>query len=857
LAEATSALKAARLWIIGLLLAAATAAIWFFALGSTQVHASATTSLPWWALAVGFAVAEACVVQVRVRGSPYDVGLVEAVLVLGLFSVRPELVLLAQAVGGGVALLARGQQPGKLAFNLGRIAVATAAGLAVFGPLSGSAGVDDPRAWGAALLAALVTGAVSFLAIAAAVRLVEGPVSRTEAGITAGVGLASAVVATGLGLAVVAVVARRPVAGVFFVPVAVALLGVRIAQQRSAGTANATATLASLTRAAGRAGDEQSAANAVLVPVLRTAGARSAELLLAPIVDGEPARALRVSGGRTGTLVEVAEDDPVLAAAEAVRASMLVSREAYADTPPEVRRYLADRGWIDAVLCPVGLAGRRGGLLVAGGRSGAAAFGRAEVETVAVAAQAAGTIEAGRMQRSLASMVGRQADLEHRAYHDGLSGLANRPLFLDRVGQALARRLDPEGGDRLAVLLVDLDNLKLVNDSLGHQAGDQLLIVAAERIESGARVGDTAARLSGDEFAVLLPRVADAEQAMLVARRLLDILQQPLFMEGHQVPVSASVGVAVVTPMSVDASELVRRADVAMYAAKRGGKGRCELYDDRLASMRSERPAFGAALSGAAQRGEVELHYQPYVELATGLVAGYEALVRWRHPRHGLVMPAQFMSEAIESGAITEIGAHVLATACQQLVDWERDGLAHGTLINVNVSGREIVDPGFLRVVVDALAAARLPPSRLVLEVAERTLAEDFSAVIDQLDAVAEQGVRWTVDDFGTGLSNLSALQRAPLSALKIPAEIAAGIGGAEAWAQDRRGEAVLAMAQSLRLVVHAESVEHPDAARRLLAAGCTYAQGAFFGPPQDADRTAETMRRHPGDGGPARLRVL
>ncbi len=849
--------RALRLASLGVLLAAATAALWFFVLRTAAPVAAPGHQLLWWGLAVGFAVAEAGVVHVRLRGSPYDVGLGEAVLVLGLFTARPALVLLAQVVGGGVALLARGQQPSKLGWGVGRTAFAAAAGLAVFGPVAGPAGISDPRGWAAALLAALVAASASFLLTAAAVRLVEGPLVAAEAGLTLGVGLAAAVVATGLGLAVTEVVRLRPLAGVFFAPIAVALLAVRVAQQLRARDTDAGAMLASVTRAAGRAPDEKAAAGAVLLPVVRATGAQAGELVLAPLVEAEPTRALRVAGGRSGALVDVADDDPVLAAMAAVLAPLAVGRDSYAAAPADVRRYLAERGWVDAVLCPVGAAGHRSGLLVVGGRGSGAPFGRVDVDAVSAGAQAATSVDSGRLQRSLAALAGRQQDLEHRAYHDALSGLANRSLFLDRVGQALARRPDPEGGDLLAVLLVDLDNLKLVNDSLGHQAGDQLLVVVAERIEACGRVGDTAARLSGDEFAVLLPRVADAEQAMLVARRLLDVLQQPLFMGGHQVPVSASIGVAAAAPMSTDGAELLHRADVAMYAAKRGGKGQCVLYDGQSTAMSPQRPAFGPALTGAAQRGEIELHYQPYVELSSGLVAGYEALVRWRHPRYGLVMPAQFVPEAVESGAIVEIGAHVLRSACQQMADWDAAGLSGGALLNVNVSGREISDPDFFGLVVGALSASGLPAQRLVLEITETALAEDFTAIVDRLDAVAEQGVRWTIDDFGTGLSNLSALQRAPISVLKIPAEIASTVGAGRSGGGDLRGEAVMAMAASLRLVVHAESVERPDAARRLLASGCTYAQGSYFSPPQDVARTAETMRRRPEEGGAAKLRLL
>ncbi len=741
--------RAVWLWQLAAWSAAATGALWFFDLAGAGLP-TLGPSLPWWALAIGFAVAEAGVVQVRVRGSPYDVGFGESVLVLGLFTARPALVLLAQVVGGGVVLLARGQHPAKFAFNLGRIAVSTAAGLAVFGPVAVTADIDDPRPWGAALLAALIAVAIGFLATVVAVRTVEGPMSLDESAIAAVTNLAALVVAVGLGLAVAGVVGQRPLAGVFFLPVAAVLLAVRFAARSRPASRGQSMTLASLMRLADRAADEDAAAQAVLAPTLRALGAETAELLRAPIVEGEPARLLRMAAGRGGTLVDLADDDPMLAAMGAVGAAMTVGRASYAEAPAAVRRYLADRGWVDAVLAPVGLAGRHSGLLVVAGRAGAAELGDADTQTVTAAAQAAGSIESSRLQRSLAEMLGRQHELEHRAYHDGLSGLANRGLFLDRVGQALARRPDPGGGDQVGVLLIDLDNLKLVNDSLGHQAGDELLVVVAERIEGCARVGDTAARLSGDEFAVLLPRVADSEQAMLVAQRLLDVLAEPLFLAGQQLPVSASIGVAVVPPKSVEASELVRRADIAMYAAKRAGKGRCERYDDGLAASRDERRAFGGALPGAVLRGEIEVHYQPYVELATGEVAGYEAMMRWRHPRHGLVMPAQFLPEAVDSGAIIEIGAYVLATACRQLAEWQRDGLATGMLLSVNVSGREIADPGFLSVVVDALTSSGLPAHWLVLEVAERVLTEDFPAVVEALDAVAEQGVRWTVDDFGT-----------------------------------------------------------------------------------------------------------
>jgi diguanylate cyclase (GGDEF)-like protein len=425
--------------------------------------------------------------------------------------------------------------------------------------------------------------------------------------------------------------------------------------------------------------------------------------------------------------------------------------------------------------------------------------------------------------------------IEHLAYHDTLTGLPNRLLLNDRLAHALANV--QRSGELLAVMFVDIDFFKAVNDRYGHDAGDRLLQEIAETLASHLREGDTVARLGGDEFVLLLPhlqRVADAET---VARKVIDALSRPFTVERDPVQVSASVGIAVCPFDGTEAAALLRYADRAMYRAKELGRNNHQFYGQAPHADDDYRDLFGA-VEGAVERGELEVAYQPVVDTARGRIHACEALLRWRHPQRGVLMPGSFLPLAESSGAILGMGRWLLASACGQAHAWHAAGCTDLRVI-VNLSSRQFRDPGLLADVEDALETSRLPPRSLVLEVSETTAMQNLEVTRGRLQAFLELGVAVNLDDVGTGLSSLSAVARLPLHALKVDNRFVAELP------DSRLVEAVVALARALGLEVVAEGVETQAQYRALRAMGCTLMQGYLFHRPLAAGCLAELLA-HP-----------
>jgi diguanylate cyclase (GGDEF)-like protein/PAS domain S-box-containing protein len=438
-----------------------------------------------------------------------------------------------------------------------------------------------------------------------------------------------------------------------------------------------------------------------------------------------------------------------------------------------------------------------------------------------------------------------EAQLVHQAFHDGLTGLANRTLFTERVEHALART----GQGELAVLFIDLDDFKHVNDSLGHAAGDQLLVAAARRLQGCLRPTDVAARLGGDEFAVLLERVTDGEAAATVAGRVLDTLHQPFGLNGRTIPIKASLGVATGQPGTDEADELLRNADVAMYTAKAGGKDRFELFRPDMHEDLLQRLELEAELRHVADRDQLVLHYQPIVELVSGRISRVEALVRWDHPVKGLLPPVAFIPLAEEQGLIGPIGNWVLLQACLQARRWhDQFPDAPPLSVHVNLSGRQLEEQSLVGEVVQALETSRLSPRQLTLEITESVLVTDIEAMSGRLRELKGLGVMLAIDDFGTGYSSLSYLRRFPIDMLKIDKAFVDGIGqGREDTAL---AHAIVKLSHTLQLHTVAEGIEHSEQAAHLAALGCQDGQGYLFARPLDTGAMTELLARSLADGG-------
>ncbi len=449
-----------------------------------------------------------------------------------------------------------------------------------------------------------------------------------------------------------------------------------------------------------------------------------------------------------------------------------------------------------------------------------------------------------RIAGSLSDMTDRritQLRLEHDALHDTLTGLPNRTLFTDRVDQLL-QRASREPAIGCAILFLDLDGFKLVNDSLSHAVGDHLLVALAERVLATVRPGDTVARLGGDEFTVLLDGLDDPLEASFIAERILRSLDEPFDIDGNELFISASIGISL-SASSLGSAELIRRADIAMYDAKRRGRARFAVFDERMHRRVTDRLALRRGVRYAVESSLLGVHYQPIIELATGRIVSFEALARWPE-EWASVSPAEFISIAEETGVIGALGHHVMSTAVRALARWRHDGLVSDDVsVSVNLSGRQLDDPGLAGQIRSAIHDSGLPAEALKLEITEGTLME-LERSEHLLAELRSAGLGLLLDDFGTGYSSLTSLYRFPIEALKIDRSFVATMS------QQPEAEVItrsaVALAHSLGVPVIAEGVESPDALRRLRLLGCEYGQGDLISPAlseDDARGLLETWR--------------
>src|ERR1043166_274237 len=431
-----------------------------------------------------------------------------------------------------------------------------------------------------------------------------------------------------------------------------------------------------------------------------------------------------------------------------------------------------------------------------------------------------------------------QQDLLHLAHHDNLTHLPNRGLFYDRLSQALAQAHRHEWA--VGVMFIDLDRFKIVNDTLGHGVGDLLLQQVAKRLSGCIRAEDTVARLGGDEFAVMLPDLADAQDAAAVARKILGALAAPFQLDGHEVFVTASIGIASYPRDSHDADTLIKHADAAMYRAKDLGKNNYQLYSALLSEQAPERLQLESNLRRALERNEFVLHFQPRANLVTGLITGVEALVRWQLPNGSLVAPADFIPLLEETGLIVPAGEWVLRAACCQVRTWQQDGL-EPVPIAVNLSARQFHQQDICEVVTRALHDYAVDPRFLELEITESAAMKNAAEATKTLRALKAIGVHIAIDDFGTGYSSLGYLKRFPIDSLKLDRSFVTDLPDNEEDASI--AQAVITMAHALKLKVIAEGVENEAQLAFLAAHGCNDMQGYFLSRPLPAEQCTQLLR--------------
>jgi diguanylate cyclase (GGDEF)-like protein/PAS domain S-box-containing protein len=467
-----------------------------------------------------------------------------------------------------------------------------------------------------------------------------------------------------------------------------------------------------------------------------------------------------------------------------------------------------------------------------------------------------------RMAGSMTDITARkqaEEQLLHDAFHDALTGLPNRALFIDRLGRVI-ERANRNSTNPYAVLFLDLDRFKVINDSLGHSIGDQLLITLSQRLKAVLRSVDTVARLGGDEFVILLEDLPNPEDATRVAKRFQEELKQAFILEGHEVVVTASIGIVSDTDSYQRPNDVLRDADIAMYRAKARGKDRYEIFDASLRARAIARLEMESNLRAGFEDGELYLNYQPIRSLSTDRLNGFEALLRWKSSFRGSIPPAEFIPVAEETGLIVPIGEWVLREACRQVQIWQRNYPMDPPLsININISGVQFTQPRFLELVEQVLYETGLAPHSLKLEITESVFLENAEHANEILLKLRDLGVQLQIDDFGTGYSSLAYLQHFPIQTIKIDKSFISRMGSKGNGGDDGSGgeivKTIVALARDLGMDAVAEGVETPEQLAQLKALDCQYGQGYLIARPMDS-QAAEILLAQTREGDPVKTIV-
>jgi diguanylate cyclase (GGDEF)-like protein len=782
----------------------------------------------WWALAPVFLVTEVFVVHVHFRRSAHSMSLGEVPLVIGLLLASPSDVVIAQLIGSGIVLaLNPGRSVIRLVFNIGQYALAACVAASIFHHIAPVHGGIGPAAWSAAFAATVASSALGVLLIGAAITLSEAPVGTRRLLQMLGIALLVTVTNTSLGLVGGTVISGDPRAAWLL---AIPALTLFISYRAYMGERQKHESLEFLygaTRSLARTQDVGDSLRELLELTLQAFRGELAEVVLFPGEDGKPPLRTSAGSGTPDLMRPIPHEaaDGLRALVGDGHAALRLERP----FPPELESYLEERGVNDGMVSPLRGETRVVGAMLVANRLGVArGFGSDDLKLFeALANQAGASLEHDRLEQAVWKLRELQEQLEHQAFHDPLTGLANRVLFVDRLTHALARR-----GSRVAVLFLDLDDFKVVNDRYGHGHGDELLRQVAARVRGCLRAADTPARMGGDEFAILLE---DADKALLmdVAERIVAAFCEPFTVCGSEVRVKGSLGVATNSSGDETAEDLLRNADVAMYTAKTSGKGRFASFESTMNAEMVRRHSLKEELEHAVERDEFVVEYQPIVQIGTGETVALEALVRWQHPERGRISPADFIPLAEETGLIVPIGRIVLAKACQVARQWSEAHPDRAPVsVHVNASAAELQEPDLLDHVNGAIETAGIHSGQLVIEITESILISDAPVSIAQLDELRRAGVRLALDDFGTGYSSLSYLRWLPLDTVKIDKSFVswAGHGGKGA----AFAKTITELAHTLGLDVVAEGIETDEQLVAVRELGCEMGQGYWFAPPSE-----------------------
>ena len=821
----------ARVWALTVLLSAIALVVATMELPAGQ-PAQAPVTVPWWLLAGLFYLTEAKVVHLHIGRSAHSFSMSEIPVVYGIFFFRPAEYIVARLIGAGLALvISRGQRSVKLGFNLAQFLLCSVVTVGVVQLLVGVGAGFGPRDWPSAFLATSAENMVGVFAVTAAISLAEGGTQHARIPRMLMMGSVVSLTNTSLALLVITVLFVDPAAALLF---AVPIIAVFVAYRAYVSERQQHEGLEMLyesTRILQRSPEMDRALVSLLDHARRMFRSEIAEVSLLPQVEGQ--EILRTSVG-PGDAIEMMRpigtelDDPRLVRCVAERQAFIV---ATGEPTPAAAGGGRFRNAIYAPL--IGESRLMGTIVVANRMSDLSPFDSDDLKLFqTLASHTAVALENGQLEQSLSSLSQLKEELQHKAYHDALTGLANRAFF----AQSVAQRLESTDATGLVpvVLFLDLDDFKIVNDTLGHAAGDELLASVGDRIQAAMRTGDLAARIGGDEFAVLLWDTPEMPVARRVAERLIGAFRSGAAQGGAAANAHVSIGVAAGYPGSGSADDLLRNADVAMYSAKARGKNRVAFFEPEMVTAVAARHTMTESLQRAVDNGEFVLHYQPIVEVATGRMTGVESLVRWMHPTRGMVWPGEFIAVAESSDLILDIGRWVLERSCRQAKEWhDRWPDLRDLQISVNVAGRQLEQPDFVEEVAEVVRSSGVDPATVVLEVTETTLLQNADDAIAKLEAIRRLGLGVAIDDFGTGYSSLSYLQRFPATAIKIARDfVAVDEADADSW---ELASAIVSMGRALRLTVIAEGVEEPFQLERLRKLRCSRAQGYYLARPLPA----------------------
>jgi diguanylate cyclase (GGDEF)-like protein len=821
--EGTTIPAVVRVWSLTLALSVVAVAIYVVHLHGLPAHA-APVQIPWPLLAVAFAAAELKVVEVHFRRETHSFSLSEFPAVVGLFFLSPPDYILAVLTGSAAAmLLASGQRPIKVAFNLANFGLIAVVSFSIVSSLVSREGMPGLREWLAAFAATSCATIISSITIATVITLSGGAPQFRKLPEMIQFGLMVALANTSLALLAVAALWLSPaMLWLLILPMVMVFLAYQ-AYVSEREKHERLELLYQSSRILQHSPEIDSTLVALLSHARTMFRAELAEVVLYPRAPGEDA--LRTRSWH--------EREP----------EVMVPDRHYLGDPVHARIAGSDAPFFEETRDPDGRVSRHmvsalrgesemiGSLIISNRLTEGTMFSDDDLRLLeTLANQAAVALENGHLEQSLAELSRLKEQLRYQAYHDPLTGLPNRTLFLEKV----VDRISHPGEKMPVVLFLDLDDFKVVNDTLGHAAGDRLLADVAARLRTVLRADDVAARLGGDEFAVLLDDDLGLSESEAVAHRIIEAMRVAFSVDGHDTTVGVSIGIAAARLGTERADELLRNADVAMYTSKASGKNRVSVFEPTMHAAIVERHALSAELSRSLGQGELAVYYQPIVALPSATVAGMEALVRWRHPVRGLIGPGEFVHLAEETGMILPLGRWVLSEACRQAAAWSRiRSTAQPLTMSVNLSAQQLQEPSFVKDLKAILDETGLIPWQLVLEMTETVMFHDTTTTIYRLAAIRDLGVRIAIDDFGTGYSSLGYLRRFQVDILKIAREF---IGPAESEKEWAFAGAIIALGRTLGLTIIAEGIEERGQYRRLHELGCELGQGYLFSRPQEAD---------------------